>query len=772
MRSIGIPNKLLWTAPLLVALVVAVVGWWANRQIGQAVKQAVQEVMGSALTANVTALDIWLENQKKLVKSIANDPEIQQQALKIIEDPSSYQHDANLHSAGLPLETFEACLQRRVDEIDYYYAFIITPDLDIAHHFLGDIPERLGKIPDALQTKYTQLFQTKDAVVITPFKRPERVRGGKPGHPGEQRFRNRPVHQAPGNRRTPRGFPHGRPGPRGMGKEIPAHLLDLMQQETLMQVAAPILDRDGEVVGAMAFFIDPEREFSRIMSVARPGESGETYAFDGSGLMVSKSRFDESLRDMGLLDSQSKSTSALNLKLKDPGKMLVPGSTLAPDEIEQWPFTRVAMSTMNHLESFEEGEEITAFQKMEVEPFRDYRGVEVVGAWTWLPNYQLGIATQIDADEAFRSLEMLRWVFVVLILLLLLASILIFLFSILNIHWKQRLAEAQLEAKKLGQYHLESKIGEGGMGTVYRAKHALLRRETAIKLLTPEKADDLSLQRFEREVKLTSQLTHPNTIQIYDYGHTPQGLFYYAMEYLDGLNLKELVTRYGPQSSARVVHILSQICESLQEAHRAGLIHRDIKPANIILCERGGVPDFVKVLDFGLVKHYGISNKEKTQVTTTTTVSGTPQFLAPEAIRNPDDADPRSDIYAVGAVGYFLLTGHYVFEGQSMMEIFEKHLTQKPDPPSSRVDATICPSLERVILDCLSKDLGDRPSSVAELAERISCCSVDDVWSIHERIRWWGEFHASGEDVEVQMSHASSVSTSDKTVLIDLDDRS
>jgi hypothetical protein len=191
---------------------------------------------------------------------------------------------------------------------------------------------------------------------------------------------------------------------------------------------------------------------------------------------------------------------------------------------------------------FKEGEEIGAFQEMDVQPFRDYRGVEVVGAWTWLPQYQLGIATKIDANEAYRPLEMLRWVFVVLILLLLLASILIFLFSILNIQWKQRLAEAQLEAKRLGQYHLEAKIGEGGMGTVYRAKHALLRRETAIKLLTPDKADDLSLQRFEREVKLTSQLTHPNTIQIYDYGHTPEGLFYYAMEFLDGLNLKELVS--------------------------------------------------------------------------------------------------------------------------------------------------------------------------------------------------------------------------------------
>ena len=775
MRSFGISNKLLWALPLALAALVALVGWWANQQIGQAMQKALKDEMESALAANVTALDIWLDNQKKLVKSIANDPEIQGQALKLINDPDGYQHDASLHLVEAPLGTFEACLQERVNEIDYFYAFLTNPNLDLVHHFMGIPTESMRQMPEPLRAKYSQLFETKDAVVITPFKRPERPAGHNPRREGESRppprklsFEERPAARPS----APRGFPNSQPGRRGFGKQIPEHLLRLMQQETLMQVAAPIRDEEGQLAGAIAFFIDPESEFSRIMSVARPGDSGETYAFDASGLMVSKSRFDDALRSMGLLSQNTESSSALTLSLKDPGKALELGSEIASEEIDQWPFTLVAQSTMEHLQAYQAGEEIGSFQRTDVQPFRDYRGVDVVGAWTWLPQYQLGIATKIDASEAFRPLEMLRWVFVVLILLLLLASIMIFLFSILNIHWKQRLAEAQLEAKRLGQYHLEVKIGEGGMGTVYRAKHALLRRETAIKLLTPEKADDLSLQRFEREVKLTSQLTHPNTIQIYDYGHTPEGLFYYAMEYLDGLNLKELVSRYGPQSSARVVHILSQVCESLQEAHRAGLIHRDIKPANIILCERGGIPDFVKVLDFGLVRHYGVSQKENAQVTTTSTVSGTPQFLAPEAIRNPDEADPRSDIYAIGAVGYFMLTGHYVFEGQSMMEIFEKHLTQEPVPPSSRVDSPICPSLEQTLLDCLSKEISDRPSSVAVLSGRLAACQVDASWSVSSRVDWWSRFHASGEDLNVRSAHSGSISSRDQTVLIDFDDRS
>ena len=168
--------------------------------------------------------------------------------------------------------------------------------------------------------------------------------------------------------------------------------------------------------------------------------------------------------------------------------------------------------------------------------------------------------------------------------------------------WRRRLTEAELKARQLGQYQLVEKIGEGGMGIVYKAHHALLRRETALKLLTPDKADAVSIQRFEREVRLTCRLMHPNTIQVYDYGHTPEGIFYYAMEYLDGLNLGELVERYGPQPEGRVVNLLIQVCESLAEAHALGLIHRDIKPGNIFVTDRGGVPDMVKVLDFGLVR--------------------------------------------------------------------------------------------------------------------------------------------------------------------------
>jgi serine/threonine protein kinase len=275
---------------------------------------------------------------------------------------------------------------------------------------------------------------------------------------------------------------------------------------------------------------------------------------------------------------------------------------------------------------------------VEVQPSRDYRGVRVVGASCWLPQFGFGVATQIDANEAYRPLRILQWVFVVLVLVLLLCATALFVFSYANLAWQRRLSEAELKLKQLGQYTLEEKIGAGGMGVVYRARHALLRRETAVKLLLPERADAAAIARFEREVCLTCQLTHPNTIQVYDYGRTPDGIFYYAMEFLRGVNLHDLITRFGPQPEGRVVYILAQICDSLAEAHALGLIHRDIKPANIFVCRRGGVADCVKVLDFGLVHEYRAAEAEGTSLALANdnVIEGTPWFTPPEAIRGVD----------------------------------------------------------------------------------------------------------------------------------------
>ena len=297
--------------------------------------------------------------------------------------------------------------------------------------------------------------------------------------------------------------------------------------------------------------------------------------------------------------------------------------------------------------------------------------------------------------------------------------------------------------RRLGQYTLEEKIGAGGMGIVYRASHAMLRRPTAIKLLPPERAGEANLVRFEREVQMTAQLSHPNTVAIYDYGRTPDGVFYYAMEYLDGINLEDLVRGYGPVPPGRAIAILEQVCGALAEAHARGLVHRDIKPANIILTERGGEPDVAKVVDFGLVKPLAAGALQATMAGSSV-LTGTPLYMSPEAMTTPDAADPRSDLYAVGAVGYFLLTGHAVFEGGSVAEIIGHHLHTEPVPPSKRGSQHVPPDVEAVIVRCLRKRPDDRPRSALELREELRRCKLASAWTSEEAEAWWRTFRSAG----------------------------
>lgn len=289
------------------------------------------------------------------------------------------------------------------------------------------------------------------------------------------------------------------------------------------------------------------------------------------------------------------------------------------------------------------------------------------------------------------------------------------------------LRESVAMAQQLGQYVIERKLGEGGMGEVYLARHTLLRRHTALKLLPPERAGAKTVARFEREVRATSRLSHPNTVAIYDYGRTREGIFYYAMEYLDGLDLQRLVQQQGPLEPARVIHILAQIAGALDEAHHSGLVHRDLKPANVYLCERGGLHDTVKVLDFGLVKETGGPSSLSGPVIAQTDVNaliGTPAYLSPESIHSPASVDARSDLYAVGAIGYFLLTGAEVFQGTSLVALCIAHLHEQPQRPSERAQRPLPADLERLILSCLEKDPARRPSSAGALRQALLACDV------------------------------------------------
>ncbi len=321
------------------------------------------------------------------------------------------------------------------------------------------------------------------------------------------------------------------------------------------------------------------------------------------------------------------------------------------------------------------------------------------------------------------------------------------------------------DARKLGQYTLLEMLGAGAMGDVYLASHSMMRRRTAIKLLRAN-TDIQGLERFEREVQLTSQLTHPNTIAIYDYGRTNEGLFYYVMEHLEGMDLERLMVGAGPQSPGRVIHILRQVCGALEEAHGLGLLHRDIKPANLFLCRRRGVPDMVKVLDFGLVKQLGA---EEAGTGRSHVVAGTPHYLAPEAITSPSTVDGRGDLYSLGAVGYALLTGGHVFSGQTAAEICSHHVNTVPQPPSMRVGYELPADLCAIILRCLDKRPESRFASARELRLALDGCADAARWTELDAELWWDRHGDTLEKTLVRRNPLALTGT--QTVVKELDGR-
>ena len=309
--------------------------------------------------------------------------------------------------------------------------------------------------------------------------------------------------------------------------------------------------------------------------------------------------------------------------------------------------------------------------------------------------------------------------------------------SVFGTHLINTLRREVFEAKQLGQYNLIELLGTGGMGEVYLAEHRMLKRPCAIKLVHPDRAGDPQvLARFEREVRMTARLSHWNTVEIFDYGRTDDGTFFYVMEFLPGLSLAELLDRHGPLPAQRVIHLLRQTCQGLREAHAIGLIHRDIKPANLFAAQRGGLYDVVKLLDFGLVKP--VTEAPSVRLTQEGAISGTPLFMSPEQARGLSDVDARSDIYSLGAVAYTLLIGRPPFDGPTPMDVMMAHVRDEAVPPS-KYQADIPADLERVILRCLAKNPEDRYQDVESLEQALADCAAADEWTQSHAALWWRE---------------------------------
>jgi serine/threonine protein kinase len=295
-------------------------------------------------------------------------------------------------------------------------------------------------------------------------------------------------------------------------------------------------------------------------------------------------------------------------------------------------------------------------------------------------------------------------------------------------------------AREIGSYRLVEKLGAGGMADVWRADHRMLARPAAVKLIRPEvldhgnKESERLLRLFLREARATASLASPHTIQVHDFGITREGSFYYVMELLEGLDLKTLVDRFGPQAPERVVFLLKQVCHSLAEAHEQDFVHRDVKPANIFTCQRGGDSDFVKVLDFGLVldRHPTAEELEDEK-----RFVGTPAIMAPEMVRFQAPVDARADLYAVGCVGYWLLTGKRVFEAETRHDMLVMHAHQKPATPSARIGSPVHAGLEAVIMACLEKNPDRRPQTARELSERLGALTFERPWTEERAAMWW-----------------------------------
>jgi hypothetical protein len=685
----------LWVWPIIAVVVLAIVGFGARRSIESTMKSNLESGLQTLLDVEVAMLETWLSVQASNAESMANSFEVRECIYQLIDEPG--ETIGEVKEASEILHQLDRDLASFMNSHDYVGYFVVDKSkLVIA----ASEKELLGRDDIREYASFLSRVLEGETVVSPPF---ESVVG---------------IKMASGERR---------------------------QQQPTMYVCAPIRNRNFQVVGALALQIRPEREFTRILQLGRFGSSGETYAFGKDGRIVSNSRFDNELILLGLLPDEADTQSILNLQIRDPLGDMTQG--YRPDvRRSDLPLTKMAASAI-------EGK-----SEVNVSGYRDYRGVEVVGAWTWLPHFEIGIATEVDYAQAFEPLTILQRTFWILFVLLGLCAIAIFGFTLVVARLRREAQRAAIEAQQLGQYKLEEKLGAGAMGVVYKGYHAMLRRPTAVKLLDIDKVNETSIARFEREVQITCQLNHPNTVAIFDFGRTPEGVFYYAMEYLNGIDLQTLVERYGPQEERRVIHILQQICGSLYEAHSLGLVHRDIKPANTMLNRRGFEPDVVKVLDFGLVK--ALDEERNANSTSAGSLTGTPQYMSPESIQNPTAVDARADIYAVGAVGYFLLTGTPVFQGQSVVELCNMHVNQTPQSPSERLGKPISKELEHAILSCLDKSRAKRPQTARDLSQLLSRSPEANHWSLEDADRWWSQ-HEREQGVAAGRSLAGSSSRSE-----------
>ena len=693
--SLASPKRRSRLLPVVAIALLCLVGsWWIHRSVHRAKQQITTQSLHAILSANVAVLQNWLGAQQASVASAAANKSIQESAnVLIAKSEVDFDWDAD-DLLGLP--EFDKLSEEL--QLDKFLGWSIINDNNVV--IASNIDRLIGQalpIPDPTR----QMVMAREPTVLMPIESPVAITAD---------------------------------GPLSMAK-CP-----------IMGVMAPILE-DNQFHGSLVLLINPLDRFSELMSIASDGDGGETYAFDRTGILLTRSRHEDQLRDAGLLSEDPRVVSPLNIAIRDPGVNVADGNRPSNLISEQRLTVMADLATRGG----------SGYQ---VDGYNDYRGVPVVGAWTWLPEHEIGVASEIDlatAEAPFRSLR--RSYFTLMAILAL--SVLALLFFVGkegpgNQRMGFRQSGSTSHGRRFGRYELGEILGRGGMGSVYRGKHEVLRRPVAIKVLaredisvdsgidsteaTPSGARTTmspdAITRFEREVQLTASLRHPNTIDVYDYGRADDGTFFYVMEFIDGITLQQLIDDFGAQPPARVIHLLLQICGSLREAHLCGLVHRDVKPANILLTSEAGVVDWIKVLDFGLIKSVETTTQDQS-LTQSDSVTGTPMYMSPECVRDASESDALSDLYSLGAVGYALLTGKPIFEGTGSVDICMKQLKEEPIRPEKRLNFPLPDDLQNVLMSCLRKSPSDRPQGIDELASALRACDDALAWTDTDAIQWW-----------------------------------
>jgi serine/threonine-protein kinase len=604
-------------------------GYWTYQAVESSLRGLRSAALTSMLEAEVKTLALWIDNHRADIRRIARDIEVREHVAaltRIASRPGVAAADYCNAPARRPLV---ARLGAVLEEQGAVTFNVVDRNRRI---IASRFPEYcgLGLTPAAFERDLTAVFRG-DTRFVRPHLVHERLQAAPPVAP---------------------------------------------LQRPVTWVETPVRDDAGAIIAALAFGEYADGEFAAILAAARTGDTGEAYAFDRSGELLSAGRFGAGATP------------------------LAAHAAAAP-------------------------------QGVRLDPYRGYHGAEVIGAWRWLPEHDFGVAVEMGAAEAYAPLRYLNIAFGVVF-----GALVVAVFAALASALSVLRLRRELGGRKIGPYRLTRRIGEGGAAAIYLAEHDFLKRPTAVKLLKPLAMTDVLIARFEREVQLASSLSHPNTIEIFDYGRTREGLLYYAMEYLDGLTVAEIVARHGALPVARGIHILRQVCAALAEAHGKGIIHRDISPDNIMVCRYGGQYDFVKILDYGLVKQVsaGVNTRDLTRGLR---IVGTPLYMAPERLRDPSDVDARADIYAVGAVAFLMLAGRRLFDSADDLALTTRILNDEPPRLAEAAPQPVPRELDLIVASCLEKKRELRPQRAAGLAEAFDALAAEHRWTQSDAEACW-----------------------------------